>query len=156
MTGAFSPPPRVSDPDMHHGTCMTHVPWWMPVSLTNGFLRSRWRGKRSLHSRRMRNPQFYVSGKRPIQCHSKLLGISLWELSHRVEMGHKCSIKVGQQWFTLLIATCSEPSDYPSQCYFMVNWDKIQCNLKWGQCVKYRHNTSMSWKNEQSKLICCT
>ena len=26
----------------------------------------RWRGKRSRHSRRMRNPQFYVSGKRPI------------------------------------------------------------------------------------------
>ena len=25
-----------------------------------------WRGKRSQHSRRMRNPQFYVSGKRPI------------------------------------------------------------------------------------------
>ena len=22
----FSPPPRVSDPDMHHGTCVTHVP----------------------------------------------------------------------------------------------------------------------------------
>ena len=26
MPGTFSPPPRVSDPDMHHGTCMTHVP----------------------------------------------------------------------------------------------------------------------------------
>ena len=24
----FSPPPRVSDPDMHHGTCVTHVPWY--------------------------------------------------------------------------------------------------------------------------------
>ena len=35
----------------------------------------RWRGKRSRHSRRMRNPQFYVSGKRPmaftqyLKCH---------------------------------------------------------------------------------------
>ena len=27
MPGTFSPPPRVSDPDMHHGTCVTHVPW---------------------------------------------------------------------------------------------------------------------------------
>ena len=35
-------------------------------SLTSGFLWSRWRGKRSRHSRRMRNPQFYVSGKRPM------------------------------------------------------------------------------------------
>ena len=26
--------PRVSDPDMHHGTCLTHVPWCMSGSLT--------------------------------------------------------------------------------------------------------------------------
>ena len=26
MPGTFSPPPRVSDPDMYHGTCVTHVP----------------------------------------------------------------------------------------------------------------------------------
>ena len=43
--GMFSPPPRASDPDMHHGTCVTHVPWCMPGSLTSGFLWSRWRGK---------------------------------------------------------------------------------------------------------------
>ena len=63
--GTFSPPPRVSDLDMHHGTCVMHVPWCMLGSLTSGFLRSRWRGKRSRHSRCMRNPQFCVSGKRP-------------------------------------------------------------------------------------------
>ena len=66
MPGTFSPRPRVSDPDMHHDTCVTHVSWCMPGSLTSGFLWNRWRGKRSRHSRRMRNPQFYVSGKRPI------------------------------------------------------------------------------------------
>ena len=66
MPGTFSPPPRVSDPYMHHGTCVTHVPGCMPGSLTSGFLWSRWRGKRSRHSRRMRNLQFYVSGKRPM------------------------------------------------------------------------------------------
>ena len=27
MPGTFSPPPRVSDPDMHHVTRMTHVRW---------------------------------------------------------------------------------------------------------------------------------
>ena len=64
--GTFSPPPRGSDPDMHHGTCVTHGPWCMPGSPTSGFIWSRWRGNRSRHSRRMRNPQFYVSGKRPI------------------------------------------------------------------------------------------
>ena len=62
LPGTFYPPPRVSDPDMHHGTCATHVPWCMPGSLNSGFLLSRWRVKRSRHSRRMHNPQFYVSG----------------------------------------------------------------------------------------------
>ena len=66
MPGTFSPPPRVSDPDMHHGTCVTHVPWCMPGSLTSGFLWNWWRGKRPRHSRCMRNPQFHVSGKRLI------------------------------------------------------------------------------------------
>ena len=45
MPGTFSPPPRVSDPDMHHGTCVTHVPWCMPGSLTSSFLWSRRQGK---------------------------------------------------------------------------------------------------------------
>ena len=65
MPGTFFPPPRIRDPDMHHGTCVTHVPWCMPGSLTSGCLWSRWRENRSRYSRRMRNPQFYVSGKRP-------------------------------------------------------------------------------------------
>ena len=56
--GSVCPLPRVSDPDMHHGTCVMHVPWCMPGSLTRGFLLSRWRGKRSRHSRRLRNPHF--------------------------------------------------------------------------------------------------
>ena len=45
MPGKFSPPPRFSDPDMHHGTCVTHVPWCMSGSLTSSFLWSRPRGK---------------------------------------------------------------------------------------------------------------
>ena len=32
----FSPPPLVSDPSMHHGTCVTHVPWCMSGSRTRG------------------------------------------------------------------------------------------------------------------------
>ena len=66
MPGMFSPPPQVSDPDMHHGTGLKHVTWCMPGSLFSGFPWSRWRGKRSRHSRRMRNPQYYVSGKKPM------------------------------------------------------------------------------------------
>ena len=45
MPGTFSPSPQVSDPDMHHGTCVTHVPWCMPGSLTSGFPWNRRRGK---------------------------------------------------------------------------------------------------------------
>ena len=56
MLGTFSPPPRVRDPDVHYGTCVTHVPRCMPGSLTSGFLWSRWR-----------NQQFCVTGKRPIK-----------------------------------------------------------------------------------------
>ena len=66
MPGTFSPPPRVSDPDMHHGTCVTHVPSCMSRSLISGFLWSRCRGKRFRHSRCTRNTHFYVSGKRPM------------------------------------------------------------------------------------------
>ena len=45
MPGTFSPSPQVSDPDMHHGTCVTHVPCCMPGSLINGFIWNRRRGK---------------------------------------------------------------------------------------------------------------
>ena len=39
MPGARHPiqwEPLVSDPGMHHGTCVTHVPWCMSGSLTRG------------------------------------------------------------------------------------------------------------------------
>ena len=66
MPRTFFSPPRVSDPDVHHDICVTYVPWCMPGSLTSGFLWSRWRGKCSRHSRRMRCLHFYASGKRPM------------------------------------------------------------------------------------------
>ena len=63
MLGTFSPPSRISDPDMHHDM---HVPWCMPGLLTSSFLWSRWRAKRSRHSRRLCNAELYVSGNRPV------------------------------------------------------------------------------------------
>ena len=54
-------------------TCITARAWCMPRSLTSGFLWSQWRGKRSRLSRRMHKPQFCVSGKRPIEHHSRQL-----------------------------------------------------------------------------------
>ena len=46
MPGTFSPPPRVSDPEMHHDT--------------------------TRHSRRMRNPEFYVSDKTPMGAYMRV------------------------------------------------------------------------------------
>ena len=65
MLATFTPPLRVSDPDMHHGTCVAHVPWCRPRLLTSDFLWS-WRGKRSQHPCRMHNRHFYVTGKKPM------------------------------------------------------------------------------------------
>ena len=45
MPETFFPPLRVGDPVMHHGTCVTHVPWCMPGSLSSSFLWSRWQWK---------------------------------------------------------------------------------------------------------------
>ena len=67
MPATFSLPPGIHDPGMHHGTCVTHVPWCMPGPLTSGFLWSRWRGKRFRYFWRMCNLQFYVSDKRPMR-----------------------------------------------------------------------------------------
>ena len=111
MPGTFSPPPRFSDPDMPHGTCVTHVPWCMPGSLTSGFLWSRWRGKRSRYSWRMRNPQFCLSGKRPIvslmsgPCFTCTITVQWWR--HQMET------------FSALLILCAGnlpvTSEFPSQ-----------------------------------------
>ena len=55
MPGTFFPPPT-SKETASYACAMMHGEIADP----------RWQGKRSRHSRRMRNSQFYVSGKRPI------------------------------------------------------------------------------------------
>ena len=40
MPGPVFPPPQVSNPDMQHDTCVTHVPWCMPGSLARSPLKS--------------------------------------------------------------------------------------------------------------------
>ena len=73
MPGTFPRTLRVSDPDMHHDTYVTRESWCMPGSLISGFRWSQWRGKRSRNSRCMRNPQLYVSGKRPMETRSPIV-----------------------------------------------------------------------------------
>ena len=67
MPGTFSPPPRVGNTDVHHDTCVTHVPWCMPGSLASGFLWSRWRGKRSKHSGACATRNFAYLVRCPLQ-----------------------------------------------------------------------------------------
>ena len=50
----------VSDPGMHHGTCVTHVPWCMPGSLICGG------GENDPGIPGACAPAIFVSGKRPI------------------------------------------------------------------------------------------
>ena len=66
MPGLFSPPRRINDPNMHNSMCMRHVPWCMPRVLPSGVLWNWWQRKYSRHSQHMHNPQFHVSGKRPM------------------------------------------------------------------------------------------
>ena len=57
----------------------------MPGSLARCFLWNRWRRKRSRHSRCMRNPKFYVPGKRPIMiliCRPLLIILRLQRLAN--------------------------------------------------------------------------
>ena len=98
MPGTFCPPLGVSDPDMHHGTCVTHMPWCMTGSPTSCFRSSRWRGKRS---RRMRNLQFCVSGKRFIgwQVNAARRSTSQWTTDIQfIETGKVHFIKCACWW----------------------------------------------------------
>ena len=52
--------PRVSDPGMNRGTCVTHVPWCMSGLLTRGG------GKKFPAFPAHAHPQFYVFVKRPM------------------------------------------------------------------------------------------
>ena len=99
--------PLVSDPGMHQGTCGTHVPWCMSGSLNHGG-----GGNRSRHSRRMRNSQFYVSGKRPIGYHLYIK--TLWPRQnghHFPDDIFKCIFLNENVWILIKISLKCVPED---------------------------------------------
>ena len=69
MQGTFSPPSTLkesaSKQSRQASRHVRHARAVMYVGIAN----PQWRGKRSRHSQRMRRPQLYVSGKRPIERH---------------------------------------------------------------------------------------
>ena len=72
-------------PDMHHGTCVTRVPWCMPISLTSDFLWSRWRGKRSLHPSVCTTHNFTYLVRGPWMCFSKCVGTFGWLITSTLD-----------------------------------------------------------------------
>ena len=73
-----------------------------PGMLTKGFRWSRWRGKRSRHSWRMRNPQFCVCGKKPID----KTGLCIFENETEAQ------VNPVRQWF-LMVGIDNETSSSP-------------------------------------------
>ena len=97
---------------MHHGTCVMHVPWCMPGSQTCGFLWSRWRRKRSRHSRRMETRNFVYLVRGPCNaCVSGMYGhyitmTSQWKRFHSVT----------SWWVQEIIGVCSAPFHHLNCC----------------------------------------
>ena len=130
ISGTFSPP--LSDPDMYHGTCVTSVAWCMSGSLPSSCLWSRWRGKLSRYSRRMRNPQFYVSGKRPMEIFDNSYYFGITPISFLVDLeGHLCSnvlwsAKIYKQWIT-------SRDTLKSYVHLELHIDGLELLLHWGR-----------------------
>ena len=116
--GMFSPPTQVSDPDMHHGTCVMRVPWCMSGLPTSSFLWNQWREKRSRHSRCMRNPQFCVSGSRPIG----------WKACDCVVSGRNDKDKHNLIW-------CS----FPGCSLVIINWYNFDIERSWFNILLYNY-----------------
>ena len=91
------------DTDYSGGSVLTkHCLWvlamstcflYMPGSLPSGFIWSRWRGKRSRHSRHMRNAQFYVSGKRSIKFAQPYVVVCFVVISSTQRLTHCCHMR---------------------------------------------------------------
>ena len=130
--GTFSPPPPVSDPDMYHGTCVTHVPRCMPGSLNSGFLCSRWRGKRSRHSRRMRNPQVCLSAKKPI---TGTLSVLLLLRVRNQPFHHRKSPKRISLVMSLLLALVNSlTTGQTNGRWYETNWPSCGVTLIYNSC----------------------
>ena len=67
-----------------------------------GIATSRWRGKRSRYSRRMHNPHFYVSGKRPIFDRRKITALSYKEFYTQIPSPKRKIIHVNY----ILVTAC--------------------------------------------------
>ena len=105
MSGTFSPPPtsketagyrsRLASRHVRHARALMHVMIANP----------RWRGIRSQHTRRMRNPHFNVSGKRPMEA-------SLWNTTRALQV----------IYFSISDYTCHCHNGIKMSCSSLCHW----------------------------------
>ena len=72
MPGTFSPPQTSKETACERSRYASRHVRDARAVMHVVITKKRWRGKRSRHSRYMRNPQFYVSGKRPMENTGKI------------------------------------------------------------------------------------
>ena len=65
------------------------------------------------------------------------------EWSHLPLVTHICLSELGHHWFRWWLVTCSVPSHYLNQCWFLVNWGPLGTNIRE---VWRRYKTFLSWK----------
>ena len=123
MPGTFPPSPQVSDPDMHHGTCVTHVPWCMPGLLTSGFLWNRRRGKTF--------PTF--------PAHAQPASLRIWQEAHSGKVPQKSSQLYPQKfWFHFMYSLNPNPPSTNYMAFRMLTCSFVSlcaciCVLRYGE-----------------------
>ena len=106
-----------------------------------GIANPRWRGK---HSRHMRNPQFYVSGKRPI---------SVWEICKKIERYLQASSNKSSttMFKALKLARLRIQNTYTQSVFFShLNGEGCWNSSTRTRRSQYASNQSRWWLGEQT------
>ena len=123
--------PLVRDPDMHHGTCVTHVPWCKSGSLTRGG------GENVPGIPGACAPRTIISGKKPM---NKTGHIHLYTTKHRYEIKFNICCQSSNLVYCIycIYNTCSR--QYVGQT-----------KRKW--LKRHREHFNNIWKNHQNDPI---
>ena len=111
----------------------------MHVSIAN----PRWRGKRSRNSRRMRNPQYYVSGKRPMAWYNIFISSCLCKCQK-----YTCVITL-EHWS--LVSVVHIPSTFH---YLAIIYNSIKCIANtFCNCMCLLHHIALCCFNGKVHLV---
>ena len=131
--GNFSTPPRLSDRDMHHGTCVTHVPRCMPGSLTSGFLWG-WGGENVPVACATRNFTYlvvdFIHDMASVLAHIMWL-LCLWLEVLMFNLQTGCNYRFSEHVEKWTLDGCPETSRVPRQHWFSRATSHHQ-NFCWG------------------------